>query len=66
MAFAVNAPVDCDPFNALVPDQSPEALHAVAFCVDQVSVAAAPELTELGAAPNVIKGGNALTVTVAD
>ena len=66
MAFAVNAPVDCDPLNALVPDQAPEALHAVAFCVDQVSVAEAPELTELGAALNVTEGGNAETVTVAD
>jgi hypothetical protein len=58
--------VDCEPLNALVPDQAPEALHAEAFCVDQVSVAAAPDLTELGAALSVTNGGNAVTVTVAD
>lgn len=64
--MAVNAPVDCDPLNVLLPDQAPEALHAVAFCVDQVSVAAAPELTVLGAALSVTNGGSAVTVTVAD
>jgi len=58
--------VDCDPLNVLLPDQAPEALHAVAFCVDQVSVAAAPELTVLGAALSVTNGGSAVTVTVAD
>lgn len=63
--MAVNAPVDCEPLNDLLPDQAPEALQLVAFCVDQVRVAAAPELTELGAALSVTNGGNALTVTVA-
>jgi hypothetical protein len=64
--LAVNAPVDCEPLKDLLPDHAPEALHAVAFCVDQVSVAAAPELTVPGAAPSVTIGGNAVTVTVAD
>ena len=30
VAFAVSAPVDCEPLSALPPDQAPEALHAVA------------------------------------
>jgi hypothetical protein len=49
-----------------LPDQAPEALHAVAFCDDQVSVAAAPDLMVLGEALSVTIGGRALTVTVAD
>ena len=58
--------MDCEPLDDLLPDQAPEALHAEAFCVDQVRVAAAPELTVPGAALSVTSGGNALTVTVAD
>jgi len=61
-----NAPVDCEPLSALVPDQSPEAVQAVAFCVDQVSVEAAPAATVLGEALSVTSGGKAETVTVAD
>jgi hypothetical protein len=62
----VSAPVDCEPLRDLVPDQPPDAEHAVAFCVVQVSVEAEPELTVLGAALSVTIGGNAETVTVAD
>jgi hypothetical protein len=50
----------------LAPDQSPEAEHAVAFWVDQVSVEAAPATTVLGEALIVTNGGKAETVTVAD
>jgi hypothetical protein len=50
----------------LVPDQAPEAEHAVAFIADQVRVEAAPESTVLGAALRVTTGGNPETVTVAD
>jgi hypothetical protein len=49
-----------------VPDHAPEALQAAAFWADQLSVAAAPELTLLGAALSVTAGGSAETVTVAD
>jgi hypothetical protein len=62
----VSAPVDCEPLRDLVPDQEPDAEHAVAFCVVQVSVEAAPELTVLGAAFSVTIGANPETVTVAD
>jgi hypothetical protein len=63
---AVKAPEDCVPLSALAPDQSPEAVQAVTFCVDQVIVEAAPARTVLGAALNVTNGGSAATVTVAD
>lgn len=61
----VSAPEDCEPLSALLPDQAPEAVQAVAFLVVQVSVDAAPELTELGAALSVTSGANPETVTVA-
>ena len=66
MAFAVRVPEDCEPLRALVPDQASEAKHEVALFADQVSVEALPELTVLGAALNVTRGGSAETVTVAD
>jgi hypothetical protein len=50
----------------LLPDHPPEAEHAVAFLVDQVSVEASPEVTVLGAALTVTSGANPDTVTVAD
>jgi hypothetical protein len=50
----------------LLPDQPPEAEHAVAFLVDQVSVEAWPEVTVLGSALSVTAGANPDTVTVAD
>jgi hypothetical protein len=66
VAFAVSEPEDCEPLKALLPDHEPEAEHAVAFLVDQVTVEAAPELTVLGLALSVTTGGNPETVTVAD
>jgi hypothetical protein len=54
------------PASALLPDHAPEAEHAVALLLDQVSVAAPPELSVLGLALNVIAGAKADTVTVAD
>ena len=50
----------------MLPDQPPEAEHAVAFLVDQVSVEAWPEVTVLGSALSVTAGANPDTVTVAD
>jgi hypothetical protein len=66
VALAFSAPEDCEPLRALPPDQSPEAVHAVTFCVDQVRVEAAPDTTVLGEALKVTIGGKAETVTVAD
>ncbi len=47
-----------------MPDQAPEAEHAVAFLVDQARVEAAPELTVLGSAVKVMVGANPETVTL--
>jgi hypothetical protein len=56
--------VDCEPLADFVPDQAPEASHAVALRLVQVSVAEPPELTVLGLACSVISGAAAVTVTV--
>jgi hypothetical protein len=54
------------PLVALVPLQSPEAVHDVAFVELQVSVEAAPLATEVGFAVNVTVGrGPTVTVAVA-
>ena len=66
MAFAVNAPVDCEPLGALAPDQAPEAKQVAALRLDQVSVEAPPEVTLLGLALRVTVAGVPATVTVAD
>jgi len=50
----------------VLPDHAPEAEHAVAFWLDQVSIEEPPELTVLGLACTVTAGGSAVTVTVAD
>ena len=50
----------------MVPVQAPDAVHAVAFVVDQVSVALLPFAIELGLALSLIVGAGALTETVAD
>jgi len=63
---ADRAPVDCEPPTDLLPDQAPDAEHAVTFLPDQVSVEAPPELTVLGMASSVSTGANPETVTVAD
>ncbi len=67
MAFAVEAPVDCDPLVALAPDQAPEAVQAVALVDDHVRVDAAPLATVLGLALiATVAVGLGLTVTVVD
>ena len=66
MASAVSAPEVWEPLKVLAPNQAPEAEHAEAFWVDQVSVEAAPELTVLGEAVSVTIGAKPETVTVAD
>jgi hypothetical protein len=64
--LADTAPVDCEPLSALLPLQPPEAAHAVALVLDQVSVEALPAFTLLGAALSVTIGALLETVTVAD
>jgi hypothetical protein len=64
--LAVSAPVLCEPLAALVPDQDPEAVQAVALAADQVSVEAPPFATVLGLAARVIVGTGCVTETVAD
>jgi hypothetical protein len=67
VAPAVRAPVEEEPLVALVPDQAPDAVQAVALTDDQVSMELAPLATVLGLAPMLtLTVGFALTVTVAD
>ena len=58
--------MDCEPLVALVPDQAPEAVQAVALVDDQLIVETLPLVIELGLAPSVTVGADALTDTVAD
>ena len=58
--------MDCEPLTALLPLQPPDAVQAVAFVADQVSVELVPLVTELGAALIETVGAGALTETVAD
>lgn len=65
--MALSAPVDCEPpVAALAPDQAPEAIHEVAWVVDQVNVELLPLATVLGAADKVTVGAGVVTETVAD
>jgi len=56
----------CDPLTALVPDQAPAAVQAVALVADQVNVALSPLTTVLGTAASVTVGTGCVTETVAD
>jgi hypothetical protein len=62
----VSAPVACEPFSALVPDQAPAAVQVVALVADQVSVELLPLLTVLGLAAKLTIGAGCVTDTVAD
>jgi hypothetical protein len=64
--LAVSAPVACEPLAGLAPDQDPEAVQAVTFFADQVSVAPLPFATVLGLAASVTVGTGCVTETVAD
>lgn len=61
---ALSAPVDALPLVALLPLQPPDAVHAVAWVVDHVSVAVAPAARLVGFAPRVTVGEDAPAVTV--
>lgn len=63
----MSAPLDWEPLIALLPDQPPEAVHAVAFLDAHVRVALLPLATVLGLALTLtVTVGFALTDTVAD
>jgi hypothetical protein len=65
VVFAESAPEDWVPLTALLPDQAPDAVHAVACAEDQLSVALLPAVTVLGLAVNVTVGMGGVTDTVA-
>ena len=62
----MRAPVDCEPLVALVPDQAPEAVQAVALLADQVKTALLPLAIVLGLADNATVGAGGVTDTVFD
>jgi hypothetical protein len=66
VALAVSAPVDCEPLIGLLPDQAPEAVHAVALLADQFKVALLPLVIALGPTLKVTVGVGDLIETVAD
>lgn len=63
--LVVNAPVACEPLRALLPDQAPEPVHALALVDDQVSVELELLATVLGVAVMLTVGCGAVTDTVA-
>ena len=64
--MADSAPVDCEPLSALLAFHAPDAIQAVAFVADHVSIELVPLATELGAALIRTVGAGELTETVAD
>jgi hypothetical protein len=66
VAFALRAPVDCEPLAVLAPDQAPDAVHTEAFVEDQVSVALLPLAMVLGLAASATVGAGGVTDTVID
>jgi hypothetical protein len=58
--------VDWVPLRALLPDQAPEAVQAVAWLDDHVRVALAPLVMALGPTLRLTVGRGALTETVVD
>jgi len=66
VAFALSAPVDCEPLAVLAPDQAPDAVHAEALLEDHVRVALLPLATVLGLAASATVGAGGVTDTVID
>lgn len=58
----MRAAVDCDPLTGLVPDQPPDAVHAVALVLAHVNVEAWPLATVLGLALRVTVGAGVAEV----
>ena len=52
--------MDCEPLAALAPDQPPEAVHEVAFVVDQLKVEILPLAMELGLAARLTVGAGSV------
>jgi hypothetical protein len=63
VAFAVSAPVDEEPLMALLPDQAPDAVQAVALVLDQLKVEVLPLSMELGFAVRLTVGAGVGEVT---
>ena len=63
VALAVSAPVDEEPLMALLPDQAPDAVQAVALVLDQVKVEVFPLSMELGLAARLTVGAGVGEVT---
>jgi hypothetical protein len=63
VVFALSTPVDCDPLVASLPDQPPEAVQAVAWVLDQVSVVLLPLAIVLGLAASETVGAGVGVVT---
>ena len=55
--------MDCEPLIAWLPDQPPDAVHAVALLADQLNVELPPVTTVLGLAWSVTVGAGAGEVT---
>jgi hypothetical protein len=66
VAFAVSAPLECDPLVASLPLHPPEAVQEVVFADDQDRVALLPLEMVLGLALKLTVGAGAVTETVAD
>ena len=62
----MSAPVDCEPCMALVPDQAPEAVQAVALAAVQFNVALLPVVMALGPTLRLTVGVGDLRETVTD
>lgn len=62
----MRAPVDCEPVEALVPDQAPEAVQAVALLADQANVELLPLAIVLGLADKATVAAGGVTDTVFD
>jgi hypothetical protein len=63
VAFALRAPVECDPLVASLPVHPPEAVQEVAFVVDQLNVELPPLTMELGLAARLTVGAGVGEVT---
>jgi hypothetical protein len=60
----VRAPVDWEPLTALLPDQAPDAMQAVALLAAQVKAALLPRVIVLGLAARATVGAGCVTETV--
>ena len=58
--------MDCEPLMALVPDQPPAAVQAVALLEDQVKTALPPLAIVLGLAVRATVGAGGVTDTIVD